>query len=189
MNIRPNKLSLIALAVTMPFLLSCLYLQRLIQVPEPKMEENVDTVLEVLSGGDWVSLQELTAEKYTGEEYAQPGTLTFTAKVTNDKPVYFNYGWCTKDEATLQQNFEHITVQIYFNGGKLGEDVVHPLAYTTADGQYCLDFGMLLSDWPAGEYKVKAAVNFDQNINDGWSDYDAGNYIYEYTITVEENAD
>jgi hypothetical protein len=189
MNIQKNRFRLLVLALTMPFLLSCLYLQRMIQVPEPKMEQNVDTVLEVLGGGEWVSLQELAAEQYTEEEYAKPGTLTFTAKVTNEKPVYFNYGWCTKDEATLRQNFEHITVQIYFNGGKLGEDVVHPLAYTTAEGQYCLDFGMLLSDWPAGEYQVKAAVNFAEKINDGWSDYDAGDYIYEYSITVEETAE
>jgi hypothetical protein len=189
MNIRTNKFILVLLAVTMPFLLSCLYLQRMIQVPEPKMEENTDTVLEVLSGQDWVSLQELVAEKYTEEEYAKPGTLTFTAKVTNDKPVYFNYGWCTKDEATLRQNMEHIMVQIYFNGGKLGADVVHPLAYTLADGQYCLDYGMLLTEWPAGEYQIKAAVNFNQSINDGWSDFEAGDYIYEYNITVEEKTD
>jgi hypothetical protein len=173
------------LAVVMPFLLSCLYLQRMIQVPEPKMEENTDTVLEVLRAGDWISLQELAAEQYTEEEFAKPGTLTFTAKITNDKPVYFNYGWCTVDEATLRQNFEHITVQMYFNGAKLGEEVVHPLAYTTTEGQYCLDFGMLLSDWPAGEYQMTASVNFDEKINDGWSDYEAGDYVYEYNITVE----
>jgi hypothetical protein len=186
MNIRKNRFSLIILAVSMPFMLSCLYLQRMIQVPEPKMEENVDTVLEVLSGQDWVSLQSLTAETYTEEEYAQPGTLTFNATVTNEKPVYFNYGWCTKDEATLQQNFQHITVQIYFNDGKLGEDVVHPLSYTLTNGQYCLDFGVLLSDWPAGEYHMRADVNFDERINDGFADYDSGDYIYEYKIMVEE---
>jgi len=186
MNVQKNRLSLILLAVCMPFMLSCLYLQRMIQVPEPKMETNVDKVLEVLSGEDWVSLQSLAAETYTDEEYAKPGTLTFTAKVNNEKPVYFNYGWCTKDEATLIQNFEHITVQIYFNEGKLGEDVVHPLTYTLTDGQNCLDYGVLMSEWPAGEYQMKAVVNFDQKINDGFSDYDPGDYVYEYKITVEE---
>jgi hypothetical protein len=28
-------------------------------------------------------------------------------------------------------------------------------------------------------------VNFDEKINDGWSDYEAGDYVYEYNITVE----
>ena len=186
MNDRKRKYGLIVLAVCMPFMLSCLYLQRLIQVPEPKMEENVETVLEVLGGEGWVSLQSLTTETYTDEDYAKPGTLTFSAEVTNEKPVYFNYGWCTKDEATLRQNFEHITVEIYFNEGKLGSDVVHPITYTLTDGQHCLDFAVLLSEWPAGEYHMRAAVNFNEKLNDGFSDYDAGDYIYEYKITVPE---
>jgi len=188
MNARNNRRSLTVLALCIPFMLACAYLQNMIQVPEPKMEESTDTVLEVLKGKDWVSLQSLANETYTQEEYAKPGTLTFTAKVTNEKPVYFNYGWCAKDETILRQNFEHITVQIYFNDGKLGQDVVHPLSYTLTDGQNCLDFGMLLSDWPAGEYHMKAVVNFNQKINDGFSDFDPGDYIYDYKITVDEEA-
>ena len=186
MSIRKHRFSLMVLAVSMPFLLSCLYLQNMIRVPEPKMEENVDTVLEVLGGEDWVSLQSLAPETYTEEEYARPGTLTFSANVTNEKPIYFNYGWCTKDEATLQQNFQHISVAIYFNEGKLGEDVVHPLSYTLTNGQHCLDFGVLLSEWPAGEYGMRAAVNFDEKINDGAADFEAGDYVYEYNVTVKE---
>jgi hypothetical protein len=181
-----NRLGLIVLVVCVPFMLACLYLQKRIQVPEPKMEANTDTILELLKGKDWVALQSLVTETYTDAEYAQPGTLTFTAKVTNDKPVYFNYGWCTKDEATLRQNFEHITVQIYFNDGKLGSDVVHPISYTLTDGKNCLDFGILLSEWPAGEYHMKVVATFDEKINDGFSDYDPGDYIYEYKITVDE---
>jgi hypothetical protein len=183
-----NRFGLIGLVVCVPFILSCLYLQKMIQVPEPKMEENTDTVLKVLSGDNWVSLQSLAAETYTEEEYAKPGTLTFTAKVNNDKPVYYNYGWCAKDEATLRQNFEHITVQIYFNDGKLGSDVVHNLTYGLTDGQHCLDFGILLSEWPAGTYQIRAVVNFNEKINDGFSDFDPGDYVYEYKITVDEQA-
>jgi hypothetical protein len=188
MNARKNKLGLIVLALCIPFMLACAYLQKMIQVPEPKMETNTDTVLEVLKGKDWVSLQSLAPETYTDEEYAKPGTLTFSAKVTNDKPVYFNYGWCAKDEATLRQNFEHIAVQIYFNDGKLGSDVVHNLMYTLPDGQNCLDYGLLLSEWPAGEYLIKAIATFDAKINDGFSDYEPGDYVYEYKITVAEQA-
>jgi len=185
MNTGRNR-SIWILAFSMPLLLACVYLDNLIKVPEPKMEENADTIIEVLKGDDWVALQSLAPETYTEEDFAIPGTLTFTAEVTNEKPVYFNYGWCTKDEPTLRQNFEHITVEIYFNEGKLGNDVVHPISYTLADGQNCLDFGILLSEWPAGEYLMKAVVNFDEKINDGFSDYDPGDYIYEYTITVKE---
>ena len=184
MNARKNRSRLILLIVFMPFMLACLYLERLIQVPEPTMETNPDTLLEVLKGQDWVPLQSLASETYTDEDYAKPGTLTYTVNVPNDKPVYFSYGWCAEGEDVLRQNFEHIAVQLYFNEGKLGEDVVHPITYTLANGQICLEFGALLSDWPAGEYHLKAVAVFDARINDGLADYDPGDYVFEYDVTV-----
>jgi hypothetical protein len=186
MSNRTNTWRSLLLAGMMPFLLACLYLQNMIQVPEPKMETNPDVVIEVLNGSDWMPLQSLASETYSPDEFAQPGTLTFTVKVTNEKPVYFNYGWCTTSAEILAQNFEHITVDIFFNDGKLGSDVVHNLTYSLTNGQVCSDFGVLMSDWPAGTYTLKAAVNFDQKINDGMSDFEAGDYIYIYNVRVEE---
>src|SRR6185369_17695034 len=132
-----NKFIQILLAVMVPFLLACMYITQMIQVPEPKMEKNTDTVLQVLKGQNWIPLQALVAEKYTEADYAKPGTLTFTANLPNDRPVYFSYGWCAKDQATLVQNLQHVKVQLYFNDGKLGSDVVHNLAFTQSDGQVC----------------------------------------------------
>ena len=40
-----------------------------------------------------------------------------------------------------------------------------------------------------GTYRLKAEVIFTEPINDGFGDYEAGEYIYEYTVTVEEDAD
>ena len=136
-----NKSSLILLIACMPFMLACLYLERMIQVPEPKMETNADTVIKMLNGDGWVPLQSLASETYTEEEYSKPGTLKFTGNVTNDKPVFFSYGWCAKDEATLKQNFAHIKVLLYYNDAKLGTDVVHSISYSSTDGQVCLELG------------------------------------------------
>jgi hypothetical protein len=181
-----NKFIPILLAVTVPFLLACMYLTRMIQVPEPKMEKNADTVIKVLNGQNWVPLQALASETYTAAQYAKPGTLTFTvSKLTNEKPAYFSYGWCAKDQATLAQNLQHIKVQIYFNDGKLGTDVVHNVSFTQSDGQVCSDYGILTSDWPAGTYHLKAVATFDQKINDGMADYDPGDYILDYKVTVD----
>ena len=181
-----NKSTLILLIVIMPFMLACLYLERMIQVPEPKMETNADKVIEILNAQGAVALQSLTSEKYTEEEFAKPGDLKFTAKVTNEKPVFFSYGWCAKDPTILQQNFGHIKVVLYFNNAKLGTDVVHDLSYKSTDGQSCAEFGVLMSEWPAGEYHLKAVATFDEKINDGFSDYDPGDYIYEYAVSVSK---
>ena len=155
-------------------------------VPMPVMEKDADAHLERLKGKDWVYLQALAEEKYTSADLAKPGTFTFTVKITNDTPTYFDYGWCTTTEEILRQNFEHITVSLYFNDYELGNDVAHPVSFTRPDGLVCLDIGVLMSDWPAGEYKLEAAVTFDEKINDGIDDFEAGDYIYQYNVIVEK---
>ena len=152
----------------------------------PTMEKDADALLETLRSGEWVYLQALAEEQYTEADFAKPGTLTFTVNVTEDKPTYFNYGWCTTTEEILQQNFEHIKLKFYFNGEQLGTDVVHPVSFTRPDGFVCLDFGVLMSDWAPGEYKLEAVATFEEKINDGAADFEAGDYIYEYNVTVSK---
>ena len=155
-------------------------------VPAPVMETNADTLIETLKGQDWVYLQSLAKEQYTEEDFAKPGTLTFTINITDDKSTYFNYGWCTTTEEILQQNFEHISVKLYFNDKELGSDVIHPVQYTSPDGLVCVDFGVMMSEWPDGKYTLEAVSTFNEKINDGLADYEAGDYIFVYNVTVEK---
>ena len=150
----------------------------------PRMETNADALLETLKAGDFVYLPQLAEERYTEEDYAKPGTLRYTVNITDDKPTYLNYGWCTTTEEILQQNFEHIKVGLYFNDEPLERDVVHPITSTRSDNFVCLEFGVLMSDWKPGEYKLKAVATFDEKINDGAADFEAGDYIFEYNVTV-----
>lgn len=175
---------LILVVSTLSF--ACLLPGMIPLTPLPDMETNTETVIEVLNGEDWIPLQALAPEQYTEEDFAGPGTLTFTPVVTNEKQVYFSYGWCTVDEETLQQNFEHISVVLSLNGDVLGSDVVHSLSFGRSDGLVCGDFGVLLSNWPAGGYTLEAVATFDEKINDGLADYGAGDYIFIYNITVNE---
>ena len=180
----------IVMIISALLVMSCLLpgmipLTREPEVPLPTMEKNADTVIEVLTGQDWQRLQSFTQEKYTEEDFAKPGTLTFTVNITDAKPTYFNYGWCAVDEETLRQNFEHIDVKLYINDNELGTDVVHNLTFTSRDNLLCLDFGVLILEWPAGEYKFEAVSTFNEKINDGLADYEAGDYIFVYNVTVE----
>ena len=155
-------------------------------VPAPIMEQNAETLIETLKGPDWVYLQSLAKEQYTEADFAKPGTLTFNINITDDKSTYFNYGWCTTTEEILQQNFEHISVKLYFNDQELGSDVVHPVSFTSPDGLVCVDFGVMMSDWPNGTYKLEAVSTFNERINDGLADYEAGDYVFVYNVTVEK---
>ena len=180
--------------VTCLFLTSCLLpgmipLDQGSEAPEgplPTMETDPDKLLETLQSGEFVYLQQLAEEKYTEEDYAKPNTLTYTVSITDDKPAYFNYGWCTTTEEILAQNFEHIQINMLFNGKQLGEDVVHGISSTRQDGFVCLEFGVLMSDWAPGKYKLEAIATFDEDINDGAADFDAGDYKFVYNVTVEE---
>jgi hypothetical protein len=154
--------------------------------PVPYMEKDGNEVIKVLGGKDWHYMEALAKEQYTDTDAAKPGTLTYTVNITDDLPVYFHYGWCTKDEATLKQNLQHINVKLYFNEEELGKDVVQTLSYTSANNLSCVDFGVLTSEWTDGEYKLKAVATFDEKLNDGMSDYEAGDYIFEYNVTVKK---
>ncbi|HSJ87118.1 MAG TPA: hypothetical protein VK909_07900 [Anaerolineales bacterium] len=154
--------------------------------PMPAMETDANKVITVLSGKDWQYLGALAKEQYSEEDFAKPGTLKYTVTITNNQPIYFNYGWCAKDETILKQNFEHIQVKLYINGEELGKDVVQQLSYTSQDNMACLDHGVLTSDWPEGTYDLKAVATFDEKINDGIADYEPGDYIFEYKVTVNK---
>lgn len=152
----------------------------------PTMEKDAEVLLQTLKGQDWVYLQSLAREQYTEADYAKPGTLAFTVTITDNTPTYFNYGWCATTEEILKQNFEHIRLKFYFNEDVLGADVVHPVSFTRTDGLICIDFGVLMSDWTPGEYKLEAVVTFDEKINDGLADFEAGDYVFVYNVTVEK---
>jgi hypothetical protein len=154
--------------------------------PMPKMEKDAKQAITVLQGKDWRYLEALAKEQYTPEDLAKPGTLKYTVTITDNQPVYFNYGWCAVDVATLTQNFQHIHVKMYINGEELGKDVVHQLSYTSQDKMVCLDHGVLTTDWPDGTYDLKAVATFDEKINDGLADYEPGDYIFEYKVTVNK---
>lgn len=152
----------------------------------PTMEKNAEALLETLKAGDFVYLARLATEKYTEEDYAGPGTLTYTVTIADDKPTYLNYGWCTTTEEILQQNFEHIRIGFYLDGEPLGRDVVHSLKFTRPDNFVCLELGVLISDWAPGKYKLQSVATFQEKINDGAADFEAGDYIFEYNVTVNE---
>jgi hypothetical protein len=182
--------SLPVLAISALLMMACLLpgmipLNQESKVSMPTMEKDPDKVIEALNNNQYVRLETLAKEKYT-EDLSKPGTRIYTVEIVDEKPTYFGYGWCTTTEEILKQNFEHIKVKFYFNDDILGSDVVHPLSITRGDGLVCVDFAVLMSEWANGEYKLQAVVTFDDKINDGIADYPAGDYVFDYDVTVKK---
>lgn len=155
--------------------------------PIPYMEEDPDKALEMLQGGQVLPLEALAPERYTAEDLAKPNRLTYTVTIADDTPTVLLYGWCAVDEQTLEQNFEHIDVKVYFNDQELGNNVVHILSYVSPDSNMpCRAYTVLMSEWPDGAYTLEAVATFDEEINDGLADYAAGDYAFVYDVTVKK---
>ena len=53
-------------------------------------------------------------------------------------------------------------------------------------GQQCRIYYTALSDWPVGEHHLSITATFTNPINDGTADYDAGDYVLDYTVYVNQ---
>lgn len=134
-------------------------------------------------GGDRL-LEQLAREQYDSDDYAVPGTLTFTVPLLRDESLIWMYAWCTSSAAILDQNFENIELTFRLDGvvvspAELAEEELE------SDGQHCRLFYTALSEWPSGEHHLSITARFTEQINDGFADYAAGDYILEYNVFVK----
>ena len=150
----------------------------------PNIETDLSNMLSVLQSGNFSYLASLASEQYDASAYTVPGSLVFNATFPSSQTIYLNYGWCAKDLATLQDNLQHISTYFSFNGQQIPMEYVNTLS-TESNGLPCSNTGLLLSGWAPGTYQLQVKASFDSQINDGSADYPAGDYISEYTVTVQ----
>ena len=53
-----------------------------------------------------------------------------------------------------------------------------------SSGKSCRMLYTALSDWPAGEHHLSTTATFTSTLNDGATDFAAGDYILDYTVYV-----
>jgi len=136
-----------------------------------------------LSGGA-LFLEGLAREQHDVTEYAQPGTLTFTIPLSKPTTTIWSYAWCSKDADTLTQNLENITLKFVLDGETvpLGQMTTFD---TESNGKSCRLFYAALSDWPVGEHHLTTTATFKSAINDGTTDFAAGDYVLDYTVYMK----
>jgi hypothetical protein len=121
------------------------------------------------------------APGYQGQ--SEPGEQTWQTSLASDQPVAIFAGWCTIDQATLDQNFEHITFLLEVDGSDVPTGELY-WQDSPGNGGVCREFYGVVPTWPVGEHAVVITMRFDQDINDGWGDYPAGDYVDRFSITV-----
>jgi hypothetical protein len=129
------------------------------------------------------TMEEKALERHSAVELATPGTVKSTVPLQASEPLLWIYSWCASDSATLDQNFQNIKLKFILDG----KDVTSQMGTGSGQSgsQSCRAVFALLTDWPAGEHHLSITATFTSKINDGTSDYAAGNYIQEYTVYVK----
>jgi hypothetical protein len=94
------------------------------------------------------------------------------------------YAWCAKDTVTLEQNFSQIELKFALAGNDIPIEQFSVFEVESG-GQQCRLIYTALSDWKPGEHHLSTQITFKSEISDGASDYEAGDYIYDYTVYVK----
>jgi C-terminal processing protease CtpA/Prc len=130
------------------------------------------------------ALEDKASEKYSAPDYSKPGTLKFTVSLTPSDQVMWIYGWCTTTQDILTNNLKSIKLKFTLDG----KDVpVSAMQVDTAPNgnQQCQNTYTALSNWPTGSHHLITTATFTTKINDGTSDYSAGDYVLDYTVNVQ----
>jgi hypothetical protein len=118
---------------------------------------------------------------YQGQ--TEPGENTYQTSIAYDQPVAIFAGWCTIDQDTLDQNFAHTTFLLEIDGSDVPTSGLYWEDGPGNNG-VCRTFYGVVPAWPVGSHTVVVTMRFDQDINDGWGDYTAGDYVDRFDITV-----
>jgi hypothetical protein len=135
-----------------------------------------------LASDNYPTLQSLVSN-YQGS--STPSTQNWNAAISANQPALVYMGWCTTTQTILAQNFQHIQYLVEVDGRSINVNNLYTetVQDSTTNG-YCKSYIGLVRTWPTGKHTVKITMRMDAQINDGWSDYPAGDYTDVFNINV-----
>jgi C-terminal processing protease CtpA/Prc len=146
----------------------------------PKLLSATEAEAELSAGADWLS--DLARETY--DEAFEPVSQTYSVVLNKSQTVIWAYAWCAKDKATLEQNFTQIDLTFTLNDKVVAQEDL--AVFDTPSGDFeCRIIYTALSDFQGGEHQAVITATFKSKINDGTSDYAAGDYVQDYAIYVK----
>jgi hypothetical protein len=154
---------------------------------DPVMATVADSVTAIKNGTPF--LESFAHEIYPNEKYPNlyevGNSYPYTVSMLSTDKAIWNFYWCAKDQSTVDQNFQKITLRFILNGKDVPLDQFAPLV-GTMNGRECRIYGMMLSSWPQDEHHLKTIVTFTATINDGSMDYPSGIMEYDYAVYVAQ---
>jgi C-terminal processing protease CtpA/Prc len=131
-------------------------------------------------------LDEKAREQYSAEDLLKMDTtFPYTITLTKSAPLIWAWGWCAKDQLTLDDNMGKMKAAFTLNGQELAMDNFLKLDYDSSDGQKCRAYLLGLTDWQGGENHAITTVTITALLNDGKVDYLPGYQIFDYAVYVK----
>jgi C-terminal processing protease CtpA/Prc len=129
-------------------------------------------------------LEQKASEQYQPSDTAKPGKLSYTVSLTPSDQVIWGYGWCATTQDILNTNLKSIKLKFTLDGKDVPVSAMQ-VDNTPSGGQQCQTTYTALSNWPTGSHHITTTATFTGKINDGTSDYAAGDYVLDYTVNVQ----
>ncbi|HLA08105.1 MAG TPA: S41 family peptidase [Anaerolineales bacterium] len=129
-------------------------------------------------------LEDLAREKYETADFGAPGTLHYTIALNKSDTLIWMYAWCAASSEVLDQNFKNINLKFVLDGEEVPLEDLRREDLENS-GQQCRLYYTALSNWPIGEHHLSITASFTAPINDGTTDYAAGDYVLDYAVYLK----
>ena len=113
----------------------------------------------------------------------QPGIQNWKVTVPSKQGVVILLGWCTSTTQILDQNYQSIKWGLTVDGKSVDVSKLFPLDQQIPN-EVCRSYSGIIRQWPGRLHTITTTMSVAQKINDGFSDYPAGDYTDVYNVTV-----
>jgi C-terminal processing protease CtpA/Prc len=131
------------------------------------------------------AFEQKAREQYTNQDYLDVNKVfTFTIPLDKSQDLLWSWGWCAKDQATLDDNLKKIGLKFTLDGQEVTVDKFLKQENSN-QGQQCISYALGLTDWSAGEHHVVTTLTFKSKLNDGQYDYNPGMQTFNYNVYIK----
>ena len=148
----------------------------------PKLADAAGATEALSSGARF--LEDAAREQQNASQFAAPGSVAYTVAINTSETLMWAYAWCAVDQATVEENLSKIGLKFLLDGQQVATDRMSTYD-VQANGRQCRLIYTALSDWPGGEHHLSTTATFSAAVNDGTTEFAAGDYVLEYTVYVK----
>lgn len=115
-----------------------------------------------------------------------PALRTYHASADRGLPILVSLGWCTTTQQILDENWAKMKYSLTIDGSPVDLQRQFALRSFTDSVNIgpCYTYDGYTLGWSPGEHRLVWTQTIFEDLNDGLSDYAAGDYVMEWVLTV-----